>query len=330
MKKICIVLLLCLAGIGAFAQNIFLDEAIQSMAAEMGQRLPQGSKVAVVSFTTPADRLSSYVINELNNAIVNVGKLTVVDRQQLDLIMQEVRFQESGLVSDESAQEIGRILGAQYIVSGSMELIAGSWRFRTWALTVENAAIVYSGSRNVVNNRIIASLAGEDSEKLVSDFTAAERNRARWLNVLWGAGSFSQRDILGGSVTAALGVGGLVCLIIGLSSTIDGESLANNSDSQISGVPPYRYNGKTYSSYDDAYSALEADAQKKRDTGGIFMVAGGVMGVAGIVFGFIRPSFAHRPGYLAGTFVDPARWNLALVADHRGDSAFRLSYTMSY
>jgi curli biogenesis system outer membrane secretion channel CsgG len=77
-------------------------------------------------------RLSAYVIDELNNAIVNAneGKITVVDRQQLNLIMQEMQFQTSGLVSDESAQAIGRILGAQYIVSGSMEPVAGFYHAR--------------------------------------------------------------------------------------------------------------------------------------------------------------------------------------------------------
>jgi TolB-like protein len=299
MKKIGIAFLLCLTGLSAFAQNVTLDEAIQSAAAEMGQRLPQEGNVAVVSFTSPADRLSKYVIDELNNAIVNGGNLTVVDRQQLDLIMQEMRFQESGLVSDESAQEIGRMLGAQYIVSGSMELIAGSWRFRTQALTVENASIVYSGSRNVVNNRLITSLAGESGEGITGDFTAAERNRARWLNILWGAGSFSQRDILGGSITAALDVGGLACIIAGLVSLQDSV-------------------------------VIDGVRDNKGDTGIGLIAAGGALNVVGIVYGFIRPSFAHRPGYVAGTFADPSRWNLALAPDHRGDSVLRLSYTMSY
>jgi TolB-like protein len=303
MKKICIALLLCLTGIGAFAQNLTLDEAIQAVVVEMGQRLPQGGKVAVLSFTSPADRLSGYVIDELNNAIVNGGKLTVVDRQQLYLIMQEMQFQSSGMVSDESAQSIGRMLGAQYIVSGSMELIAGFWRFRTRTLAVENATIVYSGSLNVANNRIITSLAGEGGGGISGDFTASERTRARWLNIFWGAGSFSQRDILGGSITAALDVGGLVCLIIGLASI--------------------------NSSYGNPYLAWNADAQKKRDTGGVLVVAGGVLGAAGIVYGFIRPSFAHRPGYELGGFADPANWNLALVSDNRGDPALRLTYRMS-
>jgi TolB-like protein len=286
MKKIGIAVLWCLTAFGAFAQNITLDEAIQAAASEMGQRLPQGSKVAVLSFTGPSDRLSAYVIDELNNAIVNAneGKITVVDRQQLSLIMEEMRFQTSGLVSDESAQAIGRMLGAQYIVSGSMEPVAGFYRFRARALTVENAAIVYSSSRNVTNDRIVVSLAGGGGGEAAGDFTAAERNRARWLNLFWGAGSFGvQRDIMGGTVTALLDTGGLVCITIGW---------------------------------------LRGDLA--------FLFIGAGAEVAGIVFGFVRPSFARRPGFAAGGFADPANWNIALVSDSRGDPALRLAYTMSF
>jgi TolB-like protein len=330
MKKIGIAFLLCLTGFAAFAQNVSLDEAIQSVASEISQRLPQGSKVAVLSFTSESDRLSRYVIDELNNGVVNEGKLVVVDRQQMDLIMQEMEFQVSGLVSDESAQSIGRMLGAQYIVSGSMELIAGSWRFRTRALAVENATIAYSGSRDVVNDRIITSLAGKDGGGITGDFTASERTRARWLNLLWGAGSFSQRDILGGGITALLEAGGLACIGIGL-----GTLSSTKHESAIifawgTDGPTFTFDGQTYNSESEANGALMAYNEKKETTGVILVAAGGVLGVAGIVYGFVRPSFAHRPGYAAGSPADPANWRLTLVSDDRGDPAFRLTYRMSF
>jgi hypothetical protein len=92
-----------------------------------------------------------------------------------------------------------------FIVSGSIKLVAGSYRLRTRALAVENATIVYSGSQNVAaNDPIIVSLTGGREGKL-GNFTAEEINRARWLNILFGVGSFSQRDILGGTITAARG-----------------------------------------------------------------------------------------------------------------------------
>jgi TolB-like protein len=339
MKKFFFALLACLAAAGASAQNVTLDAAIRTTASEMSQRLPQGGKVAVLSFTSPSDQLSKYVIDEMNDAIVNEGKLTVVDRQQLDLIMQEMQFQSSGLVGDDSAQEIGRMLGAQYIVSGSMELIAGSYRFRTRALTVENATIIYSGSRNVSSDRIITSLTGGSGRAADGDFTAAERNRARWLNIFWGAGSFSQRDFLGGTVTGLLEVGGLALILAGgipilsrqISDPITRESESgsyNNygSSGYGSSYEEYTFDGETYDSYSEA-----SDAWTKKDIeSGVLAGVGVLVGTVGLVYGFIRPSFAHRSGFVAGGFANPENLKIALVSDNRGEPAFRLTYRMSF
>jgi hypothetical protein len=112
--------IMALVGPGGLnAQNsLILDDAIQQSAAEIEGRLPEGIKIVILNFSSPSVRLSNYVIDELTGAIVNGGKITVVDRQNLTLIQQEMNFQLSGEVSDESAQEIGRKLGAQSIVSG--------------------------------------------------------------------------------------------------------------------------------------------------------------------------------------------------------------------
>ncbi|MDR2135278.1 MAG: penicillin-binding protein activator LpoB [Treponema sp.] len=326
MKKIGIAILLCLTGLGAFAQNITLDEAIQAAATEMGQRLPQGGKVAVLSFTSTSERFSKYVIDELNNAIVNEGNLTVVDRQQLDLIMQEMQFQESGLVSDESAQEIGRMLGAQYIVSGSMELVASSWRFRTRALTVENATIAYSGSRNVANDRTVSSLMGGSGEEIIVDYTTAERNRARWLNLLWGVGSFSQGDTKGGIITAVLDTVGFGALIAGTVHllTYDVPAVYMGADSHT------EFNGILYDTSTLAYAAQDNYIAKKNTFGFIIVGSGAAVLAAGWIYGFVRPSSYHKAGYVAQGPMDPTHWDLALVSDSRGDPGLRLSYKLSF
>jgi hypothetical protein len=60
-----------------------------------------------------------------------------------------MNFQMSGDVSDESAQQIGMLLGAQSIVSGSLVNMGESYRFRTKAINVISAAIQTSSSISV-------------------------------------------------------------------------------------------------------------------------------------------------------------------------------------
>jgi hypothetical protein len=60
--------------------------------------------------------LSDYVLNELSTLLVNDGRLSVVDGHNLELLQKEMNFQLSGGVIDETAQAIGKKLGAQAVI----------------------------------------------------------------------------------------------------------------------------------------------------------------------------------------------------------------------
>jgi formylglycine-generating enzyme required for sulfatase activity len=83
----------------------------------------------------------------------------VVDRAQLDLIRKEMNFQMSGEVSDESMQSIGKMLGAQAVVSGSFtEMGDFTYRFMVRALNVQTAAIEAVYRVNVLNDSNVSFL----------------------------------------------------------------------------------------------------------------------------------------------------------------------------
>jgi TolB-like protein len=138
-----------------------LDIAIQQASKDINDTLPAGTKVALLNFTSGSDVLSDYVIEELSIALVKGRKLTVVDRKEIDLIRGEMNFQMSGEVSDESAQEIGKLLGAQSIVSGSLVNMGDTHRFRTKVINVNSAAIETSSSISVVNDPQIQFLLSQ-------------------------------------------------------------------------------------------------------------------------------------------------------------------------
>jgi len=54
---------------------------------------------------TIAPAQSSLMISFLENAFVNFGNVSVVDGQNLEKIMQEYQYQNSALVSEETAVE---------------------------------------------------------------------------------------------------------------------------------------------------------------------------------------------------------------------------------
>ena len=82
-----------------FVQAQTLDEAIKNAAAEISEKLQNGSSVAVINFKSESTRLTDYVIDELNGTIVNIGKLKPVERRSLNAIRDELDFNMSGEVS---------------------------------------------------------------------------------------------------------------------------------------------------------------------------------------------------------------------------------------
>jgi TolB-like protein len=142
-----------------FAQQaLTLDSAIRAAARDIENRLETGAKIVILNFRSPSTRFSGYVIDEIMTEFVNNGKLEVVDRANLALIRAEMNFQMTGEVSDASAQSIGRILGAQFIVSGSIEEMSGSYRMRFRVIAVETAMVQAMTSHNVRSDAQITRL----------------------------------------------------------------------------------------------------------------------------------------------------------------------------
>jgi hypothetical protein len=82
----------------------------------------------------------------------------VVDRQQLNTIRAELEFQTSGEVDDDTAQALGRMAGAQIIVSGAISRIGDLYRLRVRALSVQSAEIEGQFNRNIPDGPTVAAL----------------------------------------------------------------------------------------------------------------------------------------------------------------------------
>jgi TolB-like protein len=141
---------------------VSLDRAIQAAAQNIEAALERGSKVAVLNVNSDSESLADYIIEELTGTLVNGKKLVITDRKNLDLIRKEMQFQLSGDVSDESMQAIGKMLGAEYIVSGSFANLGGTFRFRVRTVNVTTAVIETQSSAAVLADSQIGFLTEKD------------------------------------------------------------------------------------------------------------------------------------------------------------------------
>jgi TolB-like protein len=195
------ILFLC-AVLPAFTQEdqVTLNRAINNAMTYLETRLPAQSKVAVLNYHAPTGELSDYVIEELTTHIVNSAALTVVDRRNLELLEQEMNFQMSGEVSDDTALAIGQKVGAQIIISGSINSLGDTYRMRVRAIKVETAEVLGQHTATIRMDATLAALLRIQYDD--SGFSTGRKIGAGFLNTLMGAGSFSMGDWQGGLIFA--------------------------------------------------------------------------------------------------------------------------------
>lgn len=159
-KRIFLFTLLGLAMMLSAEDVLTLDDAIASGSQQVSNKLSAGSKIVVLNIQADSPRMTDYLNEELTYRLVNEGKLDVLDRKNLSLVQQEMQFQLSGEVSDDSAQAIGRKLGAQSIVSGSFEFLGSCYRLRIRTIEVETAKILALASYSVKKDTTTETLMG--------------------------------------------------------------------------------------------------------------------------------------------------------------------------
>ncbi|MCL2193818.1 MAG: penicillin-binding protein activator LpoB [Treponema sp.] len=103
-----------------------------------------------------------YLIGGIIEAFVRTGRFAVVSRDEMELalVRGELDFNMSAEVDDQTAQLIGRFLGAQLIATGAFESHGDTFRLRLRAIEVETAVIRGTHTETVRNGRTVRYLLG--------------------------------------------------------------------------------------------------------------------------------------------------------------------------
>jgi len=103
--------------------------------------LDSGASAAIISITSADLFEGEYALEELTIQLVNARKFRVVDRRNLDVIRAEQQFQLSGDVDDETAVSIGHLIGAAYVITGSITTWESNNYLRLRVINVETGQI---------------------------------------------------------------------------------------------------------------------------------------------------------------------------------------------
>lgn len=107
----------------------------------------------------PADFFRSYLFK--------TGKFNLVSRESMQVIMDEMKLQESGCTSEECFVKLGQILLARYVLTGKLYKLEETYFLTVSLISVEDAVILYSDKSKIEDIYNIDMVCGRMIEKMI-------------------------------------------------------------------------------------------------------------------------------------------------------------------
>ncbi len=139
--------------------------ALSAAAGSLREVAAQGAKprIAVIGFTNNStftywgDNLGGAAADELTTQLVKSGAFTVVERTQVNAILQEQHFGLSGAVDASTAAEIGKILGVQAVLMGSITQFSVDRK----SAGLGSVRVTYSEAESRMDVRLVSTTTAE-------------------------------------------------------------------------------------------------------------------------------------------------------------------------
>jgi TolB-like protein len=133
--------------------------------------------------------LAAMLITDLNN---NQSAIELIERNEIQVLLQEIALGQSGSVDESTAVDVGKILGAQSIAFGSFMVLGANVRMDVRIIKVETSELIVSESISGSSSDFMAletKLAGKIADSLRVAFIQPE---TEWKNNMDAALFFSQ------------------------------------------------------------------------------------------------------------------------------------------
>jgi TolB-like protein len=129
---------------GAQARSVSsAEEAMQRASEKFIAGLPENATVALTGIASTDTETAAFVMDGLQDLLVNAARFKIVDRKSLDALYAERNFQyHSGDVDDGSMVSMGKMLGATIVITGDISGSGSSRRLSLKALDVQTSEIL--------------------------------------------------------------------------------------------------------------------------------------------------------------------------------------------
>lgn len=149
-------------------------------------------RIAVMNFQNNSqfnwwgDQLGGAAADEVITQLLKTNKFSVIERQQLQAILQEQHLGQSGLTNPATAAKVGQLLGAQLIMTGSIT----QFSIERTQLGVRGIGGAYSKAESKMDVRVIDVTTGEIL--LASEGTGSKRMGGGYFKGVEGERTFDQ------------------------------------------------------------------------------------------------------------------------------------------
>lgn len=129
-------------------------------------------------------RIARVASNMIRNEFINLRKYTVVERNQMNLIMKEQGFQKSGCTDQECAVQLGRLMAARKILVGEVSELGKSLILTVRIVDVEKGISEFAAKEKAgyidqldsATTRLVQKLSARING---GSFTPEKKNRKR-------------------------------------------------------------------------------------------------------------------------------------------------------
>ncbi|BCL62454.1 hypothetical protein DGMP_31470 [Desulfomarina profundi] len=153
-----------------FLSSLFIGITPRNSSADF-----QKTKIAVLDFVLHGDKLNTQgmgaIISEwFITSIVKSGRFDVVERAMLQKIISEQKLATTGLIDENSASELGKILGVKVIITGSVLKLKNSIEINSRVISVESGSIIAAENIRGSTSDDLQSLVELLTKRIIRNF----------------------------------------------------------------------------------------------------------------------------------------------------------------
>ncbi|AGF79219.1 Curli production assembly/transport component CsgG [Desulfocapsa sulfexigens DSM 10523] len=149
---------------------MFLNACAGSQPQYTPEYFGSGSVVAVwnlenysVTENQILDDMQEFLTAKVAETLKESGECIVVEREKLVLALEELSLGSSVLVDETSRLEVGRLLGAQFMVFGGFQQVGEQLRIDLRLIEVASGAVVRTGVHTIRADNVSALLAAVEA-----------------------------------------------------------------------------------------------------------------------------------------------------------------------